>query len=1079
MSQAVLVSNSAQDIARFLSGETRQVLSFNELSRRMTLLATALAHVYQTDPDDEDTKTYLKLLNKVVQEVAAFVKQQVRQNVLSNYFKRDFILKKLNGFDRILRNFCRNLHLTLPDWDKVSLPQVFEQDLDLWATFINNTFETFRVQDQSLDQLVQNLGISTSEMVDTIEVLRTNVSLSDNRLAPEVLSLTAAVREKLSMQSGRKVVDRANLTIIPQDELRFLDSRPFGQGSFGEVFAAVWQNQKVAVKRAKDNIRSEEVISMLEREARIWFPLKHKNVIPLWGVNLNTDKPYLVMPFMKNGSLMDFLSKYPDTPINQRLKFGLDVCYGLDYLHKNGVAHGDLKIDNLMLDDQLNCLLTDFGMSSVKHSTNSTRKQETGAVRFVAPERYRPKSKINEASDMFAFAMSFYHALVGKAPFYEEYNDTIVKDWIQQGHRPEKTDEIPNEVWDLLNTCWCQDEKDRPKFTFVAETLASILENLPRISRFALNASDIASTNDFYADTATVGFSAENSTAYTESVTATDSDSKMNHRVLSMQDSVRASPAIANARHYSFPILPPGQTSFHPPRPPPAMRPAFTPPPAPESAYSESIHALLPVGLPPVGPPPSSLHMVGPHTSEQHVSFGGHSVVSEPVSYHHQPSTAGYAPPSVGYAPSSVGYAPSEIAAASVPPQYDSSKSGIYMLHQSPPKAREPTNKKKFYRKKRFYVLLLLFVLILIGAAIGLFFGLKKNSTTDNNLVSNGNSTNSVSTFAGSDPRALFVSSFMNPTGLIVDSAGTVYTTDSFTRIVTFVNGQMKVVLSDPFPDDTGSWKLGSGTDGSMYVVASESYTNVSNFVDNQHRGLIAQFTSSGSLTRLGYHPNSSSTFCTAEACDQLISFVVNNDGTLFLGFNNPNLTPNTLQNGIYTTFATYDYKNNSTLSFSSKQGGSGPSKLDFPICMALDTIQNVVYVMAENALYSIKNGLVNFIAGNQGGSGSTDGGAGFADGFGPNALFNVTYNNFGACGLAVGPDGTIYVADSFNHVIRTVTASTGQVKLFAGTPKVSGYVDSAPLLSQFNSPRQMAVSANYLYVADRYNNAVRRIKLD
>lgn len=97
-------------------------------------------------------------------------------------------------------------------------------------------------------------------------------------------------------------------------------------------------------------------------------------------------------------------------------------------------------------------------------------------------------------------------------------------------------------------------------------------------------------------------------------------------------------------------------------------------------------------------------------------------------------------------------------------------------------------------------------------------------------------------------------------------------------------------------------------------------------------------------------------------------------------------------------------------------------------------------------------------------------GGAGVLDETGTAAQFNSPAS------VTVGSDGTIYVADSFNHTIRKVTPA-GVVATFVGKPGVSGYVNGAGILAQFNSPRGIAIdAAGNLYVADRYNHLIRKV---
>src|SRR5689334_14462006 len=134
----------------------------------------------------------------------------------------------------------------------------------------------------------------------------------------------------------------------------------------------------------------------------------------------------------------------------------------------------------LIPDEHLSCKVTDFGMAATKTSTNSSKiRPETGALRFVAPERYKRGTRIGEPSDMFAFAMTFYQIIVGKLPFYEgttnilrvESNQEIVKEWIKDGERPFKLERMQDDIWQLIEKAWRQVPEDRPTFKEMAEEI--------------------------------------------------------------------------------------------------------------------------------------------------------------------------------------------------------------------------------------------------------------------------------------------------------------------------------------------------------------------------------------------------------------------------------------------------------------------------------------------------------------------------------------------------------------------------------------------------------------------------------
>lgn len=206
----------------------------------------------------------------------------------------------------------------------------------------------FQDQSKSFDEIIGLLGVLNTQYVDTMASLRKG-QIQGLDLNNHIIDKLNSVYDLLAMKSGRRITTRKDFLKISPEEIRFVQNQPIGSGSFGNVYLGIWQGEKVAIKRASDAIKSDDIIKMIQHEAEIWFPLKHKNVLPLWGAGLDTDKPFLVMPFVENSSLFDFLSRWPDTPVKQRVKFACDIAYGLEYLHKSGVVHGDLKADNVLV----------------------------------------------------------------------------------------------------------------------------------------------------------------------------------------------------------------------------------------------------------------------------------------------------------------------------------------------------------------------------------------------------------------------------------------------------------------------------------------------------------------------------------------------------------------------------------------------------------------------------------------------------------------------------------------------------------------------------------------------------------
>lgn len=106
----------------------------------------------------------------------------------------------------------------------------------------------------------------------------------------------------------------------------------------------------------------------LLKEARAMVAFKHPNVMPLIGVVLGPyeEVPHLILPFMENGSLLDYLeTKGTEIAVHKLLEFCLQIAQGLEYLASKNFVHADLAIRNFLLDNKYNIVIADYGLTKV------------------------------------------------------------------------------------------------------------------------------------------------------------------------------------------------------------------------------------------------------------------------------------------------------------------------------------------------------------------------------------------------------------------------------------------------------------------------------------------------------------------------------------------------------------------------------------------------------------------------------------------------------------------------------------------------------------------------------------------
>ncbi|KAG6825107.1 hypothetical protein H0H92_004679 [Tricholoma furcatifolium] len=252
-----------------------------------------------------------------------------------------------------------------------------------------------------------------------------------------------------------------------------VDGIPHSHGRFGDVYQG----------------EHNKIQPMFAREAVVWGQLSHPNILPFLGIycfGQNNTRLSLVSPWMSKGSVAVFLNSRSEY---NRTALVLGAASGMQYLHENGVVHGDLKCLNILVTQDEQACLADFGHSFVTDAAGVTGLSSApisgGTPGFRAPELVDPniegKVRRTEASDVFAFGMACYEMFAGEAPF-RGVQSYAVDHKISQGQRPKEPNEpihlkrgLTTKMWDLIQSCWAGQPGKRPKAADILAYLQPII----------------------------------------------------------------------------------------------------------------------------------------------------------------------------------------------------------------------------------------------------------------------------------------------------------------------------------------------------------------------------------------------------------------------------------------------------------------------------------------------------------------------------------------------------------------------------------------------------------------------------
>ncbi|HKH41971.1 MAG TPA: serine/threonine-protein kinase [Solirubrobacterales bacterium] len=180
-----------------------------------------------------------------------------------------------------------------------------------------------------------------------------------------------------------------------------------GHGGMATVYRArdLKLDREVAIKLLADNFAGDdEVRNRFSREARLAARLDHPNVVQVFDVGEDEDRPFIVMEHVAGGTLEDRLSRRRSVDRDEALRLLGQLCEGLGHAHGKKLVHRDIKPQNLLLRDSDDCLkITDFGIARAAEETaRLTRPGKViGTDRYMAPEQLAD-GRITPATDVYA-----------------------------------------------------------------------------------------------------------------------------------------------------------------------------------------------------------------------------------------------------------------------------------------------------------------------------------------------------------------------------------------------------------------------------------------------------------------------------------------------------------------------------------------------------------------------------------------------------------------------------------------------------------------------------------------------------
>ena len=191
-------------------------------------------------------------------------------------------------------------------------------------------------------------------------------------------------------------------------------------------------DRQVAIKTFKIDANDEDAVKRFNREAKAVTSLSHPNIVSIYDVENEGEFYYLILEYVKGMTLKDYMIKNPRIPIETIVHIAKQIASGLSHAHQNGIIHRDIKPQNILMNDNLTCKITDFGIARAYGDTTLTQtNQMLGTVYYLSPEQARGNVATAQ-SDIYSLGILIFEMITGQIPFKGESAVAIALKHLQE-----------------------------------------------------------------------------------------------------------------------------------------------------------------------------------------------------------------------------------------------------------------------------------------------------------------------------------------------------------------------------------------------------------------------------------------------------------------------------------------------------------------------------------------------------------------------------------------------------------------------------------------------------------------------
>ena len=222
---------------------------------------------------------------------------------------------------------------------------------------------------------------------------------------------------------------------------RYEIERELGRGGMATVYLArdVQHDRPVAVKVLHPDLAASLGAERFQREIKLAAGLQHPHILGVYDSGNADGNLWFTMPFVEGQSLRDRLNREGQLPINEAVRICREAALALDFAHRHGVVHRDIKPDNILLIDG-QAMVADFGIARAIGASGGESLTQTGmsvgTAGYMSPEQATGESRIDARTDVYALGCVLYEMLAGEPPFTGPTAQAVIARAITETPRP-------------------------------------------------------------------------------------------------------------------------------------------------------------------------------------------------------------------------------------------------------------------------------------------------------------------------------------------------------------------------------------------------------------------------------------------------------------------------------------------------------------------------------------------------------------------------------------------------------------------------------------------------------------------